>query len=494
MSEHSNYLDSELPQQTMDAVTTQVSSQSPQVTPSRPNLTSIEKRLDRVERQTVTIMKELRTLSTFLTKYVTLTAKSTQRSESKELRNLVSTLPTLQNVATSPCVVNIDNSSSDRNSDVEELDLEPCTSEVVLETNPIIEQPEIEILPIVEEPDGKTAEYSISDQVESVSNKDSVPNILPATVSDKRKALMADDIPKASDSSAQHTFKTVTAAEVELTVDQDEDTSAEVVVASMESTPIRSRKGKKRRVRSIFSTRKKKRNQQEKSTKTENQSVSISSGQTNKQSINRNSTNSSRANSKGYQPADSSGSPVILSGSQLLEQLISTVGIEIEESFEDSPVELYVNSSRVSTDEPKYGVLIDDTVFIGATTNDPFPVAKADYDCVYTQSRGNVNVFVLKLMDFVFSREEIRTSTVKGGVALTKMGQIMKNKLEPSKMNAILAQLEIEYPGAMNEVPRRKAIRRAVNNKCRRLFLEDLHKFPIPKVNNNYLGEFTRRK
>lgn len=129
--------------------------------------------------------------------------------------------------------------------------------------------------------------------------------------------------------------------------------------------------------------------------------------------------------------------------------------------------------------KPKYGVVVNDSVVLAPHSSHPIEIPKHTYELAFDKARMSSNHFVLKLMSLLFSREELRNSTLKGGMVLTKHGRLLKEKLDPVKVNAILSQLEVEFPGTLSDSSRRHAIRHAMNDKCRRAFLEDLDKFPV---------------
>ena len=110
---------------------------------------------------------------------------------------------------------------------------------------------------------------------------------------------------------------------------------------------------------------------------------------------------------------------------------------------------------------PKCTDIGDGNVLIGAGEY-TIVIARSDYlDC--WDKTDNAKDLVVKLISKVFTEEELAMSSFNGGM----IRQTYKKRLaDDPRFNAIIAQAEKEY-GVANQEDK-KAIREAVNNKCRK--------------------------
>ena len=117
--------------------------------------------------------------------------------------------------------------------------------------------------------------------------------------------------------------------------------------------------------------------------------------------------------------------------------------------------------------QPRYvsGLNEEGYVQLGVSTP-PVLISKDDYEeCFYVCKTGKD--LVLKLLDKVFTKEEMAISNFRGGAVYSNGKMLEKARLDNVRMNALLSQVNLEYPGFMEHPDDEKVIRYAINSKCR---------------------------
>lgn len=75
--------------------------------------------------------------------------------------------------------------------------------------------------------------------------------------------------------------------------------------------------------------------------------------------------------------------------------------------------------------------------------------------------------FALKLLSVLFTREELAKSNIRGGEVFTGKSWVVKEPLDPQRLQRMFSILEEFYPGCMIE--NEKEIRNGINAKCRQV-------------------------
>ncbi|XP_066297588.1 uncharacterized protein [Branchiostoma lanceolatum] len=110
-----------------------------------------------------------------------------------------------------------------------------------------------------------------------------------------------------------------------------------------------------------------------------------------------------------------------------------------------------------------YNKPTDDTILIGdPTSGKTYPMNFTDYESSLAKASSG-RVFLLKLMEFVYSDDELKESNFRGGSVLSKGVKKYRQPLSKDKMSAIVYQTRMEFEGF--EVS--KHVVEAINTKCR---------------------------
>ncbi|CAH1240233.1 Hypp5957 [Branchiostoma lanceolatum] len=110
-----------------------------------------------------------------------------------------------------------------------------------------------------------------------------------------------------------------------------------------------------------------------------------------------------------------------------------------------------------------YNKPTDDTILIGdPTSGKTYPMNFTDYESSLAKASSG-RVFLLKLMEFVYSDDELKESNFRGGSILSKGVKKYRQPLSKDKMSAIVYQTRMEFEGF--EVS--KHVVEAINTKCR---------------------------
>ncbi|XP_063969310.1 proteoglycan 4-like [Lytechinus pictus] len=116
---------------------------------------------------------------------------------------------------------------------------------------------------------------------------------------------------------------------------------------------------------------------------------------------------------------------------------------------------------------PVYKELDDDVIEIGcggATTT----MARITYMRAFDSAK-NAKDLVLHLLGDFFTVEELARSNVNGGDVFNGREWVTKDALRTDpKFRAMMAQVEVQYPGSTATRDQQKQLRQCINNKCRK--------------------------
>ncbi|XP_070560363.1 thrombospondin-related anonymous protein-like [Ptychodera flava] len=118
--------------------------------------------------------------------------------------------------------------------------------------------------------------------------------------------------------------------------------------------------------------------------------------------------------------------------------------------------------------KPVFPALRDDKVVISRPDSNVTLTEEQYRECCLKANSGQK--LVLKMMDVVFSKEEIAISNLNGGPTKCKTGIVEKKKLDKQIMLALTQQAILQYPGCQDTRQQRDALVEAINGKCRHLW------------------------
>ena len=108
-------------------------------------------------------------------------------------------------------------------------------------------------------------------------------------------------------------------------------------------------------------------------------------------------------------------------------------------------------------------------VMIGAPETAVHVMTKMTYNDIF-QRVTNAKDLVLKLISELFEDEELARFNYHGGEVNCKSGIVFKDAIKHNvKFQAIVAQVNLEFPKSLQSASSRKALRDAVNGKCRKI-------------------------
>ena len=127
----------------------------------------------------------------------------------------------------------------------------------------------------------------------------------------------------------------------------------------------------------------------------------------------------------------------------------------VNASVENSPA--IVRKRRM----PTYVQIRGAEIVLGdASLSPPVLISRSAYDEAF-YSANNGQGLVLKLLDKLFDKHILKTSSLAGDDAQNKM------QLNPRVMSAIYTQIELEFPNYQATKSSRSELRNAINGKCR---------------------------
>ena len=86
---------------------------------------------------------------------------------------------------------------------------------------------------------------------------------------------------------------------------------------------------------------------------------------------------------------------------------------------------------------------------------------------IFYKAADNPISFTLKLMGFIFSRQEMASSNFAGGFVARGDTKIYKLPLDKIRLQAIMEEAWSQYPGKLVNASQIRLLRDAINGKCR---------------------------
>ena len=85
----------------------------------------------------------------------------------------------------------------------------------------------------------------------------------------------------------------------------------------------------------------------------------------------------------------------------------------------------------------------------------------------------NCKSFVFKLMDNLFNKKELATSSLQGGVRKYRGASLTKKTLSPSRMRTIFKAAKLRFPIEFSTISNTPEFKEAINMKCRKTVFKD---------------------
>ena len=117
-------------------------------------------------------------------------------------------------------------------------------------------------------------------------------------------------------------------------------------------------------------------------------------------------------------------------------------------------------------EKPTFAAVMGEDIVLGKPDSG-VSIRKEQYMQALRRSSGSGRKLVLKLMDFVFSKDTMMKSNYTGGRFRSKNDFVDKEVLEPKIVEALALQAQLQFPGYLTTEHEKADLRRSINDKCR---------------------------